>query len=224
GEKFCTGYTSNGRYAGCPHKAKITSGWRCEQCKREDDYSYCIQCSGSCINSKMRDTCKESAYYVYLATFDSTVKVGISHERRFFERLIEQGADLAAKVAFMKDGMIVRKAEQDVKRMLNCTDRMRGSEKNDRLFGNPNASVLQISKSLAILKDNFDISVFEVYDLRKFYRLENVKKKPRLIKVRDGMNISGEVVAAKGNIIVIKNGYYYSLNAHDIIEREVEFN
>ncbi|MBI5061147.1 MAG: DUF2797 domain-containing protein [Candidatus Aenigmarchaeota archaeon] len=224
GERFCTGYTINGRYSRCPNHAKISSGWRCEQCKKTDDFSFCIQCSGDCLNERQRELCKSSSYYIYLAAFDSTVKVGISHERRFFERLIEQGADFAARIAFMQDGMVVRKAEQTIKRTLNCTDRMRGHEKNERLLGDPNASVLQISKALAVLKDKFDINMLEVYDLRKFYGLEHVKKKPRMIRVRDGLRIAGDVVAAKGNIIVIKNGYFYSLNMHDIIGREVEIN
>ncbi len=224
GERLCAGYTSGGRYFPCPHGAKTSSGWRCDSCKKMDDYFYCIQCSGNCINNKQRSACRESGYFVYLAAFDSTIKVGISHERRFFERLVEQGADFAAKIAFMKDGMAVRKAEQNVKKILNCTDRMRGNEKNDRLFGNPNASVMQISKSIAVLKDQFETNTMEIYDLRRFYGLENVKKRPRMIKVRDQLNISGKVVAAKGNLMVIKNGFFYTLNAHDIIGREIAFN
>lgn len=222
GGRFCIGHFSGGKHIKCPSQEKTTHGWYCDFCRKADDFFSCIQCNGECLNHRQREGCRASTYFIYLAVFDSLLKVGISQEHRIFERLIEQGADFAAKVAFIKDGMVVRKIEQDIKKSLRCVDRIRGNEKHSRLFSDPNIAVLTITKSLATLKERFDMNVLEIYDLRKFYRLENVARRPRMITVRDDLDIRGKVIAAKGNILVIKNGFYYSLNAHDLIGREAE--
>ena len=119
GERYCIGHFSDGRHVDCPKHEKITSGWHCDFCRRADDFFTCVQCSGECINDKQRKACRENTFFIYLAVFDSMLKVGISQEHRLYERLIEQGADFAAKIAYIKDGMVVRKIEQELKKSLN---------------------------------------------------------------------------------------------------------
>ncbi|MCX6815448.1 MAG: hypothetical protein NT120_01170, partial [Candidatus Aenigmarchaeota archaeon] len=63
------------------------------------------------------------------------------------------------------------------------------------------------------------------YDLRNYYRLINVTYGPKILSLKDEMKIEGTCVAAKGNIIVFKNdNHLFSINAHDLIGRELVVN
>ena len=137
GEKSCTGYTEGGKRHECPNSARIDYGYMCNECRMNDDFFNCIQCTGAeCINARQRDSCMENNYFIYLASFDNILKVGISFERRILERLIEQGADFGAKIARVKDGKEVRCIEQDIRRHLGITDRVVSKDKHKRLFWN----------------------------------------------------------------------------------------
>ena len=48
---------------------------------------------------------------------------------------------------------------------------------------------------------------------------------PKMLKVKNGIKLEGKVVAAKGNIIILNSeDMFYSLNAHEMVGREVEIN
>ena len=224
GEKTCIGYFKAGKHYKCPYKNKTEFENNCSDCQRMDDFFHCIKCNGSsCINEKMRKECTQNNYFIYLAAFNTLLKVGISHEQRLLERLVEQGADFGAKIAFVKDGKTVRETEQKVKNYLHITDRIRGNEKQDMLFANPNLSVIRLSNAINKLKGNgFPLIHPEIYDMRKYYRLENTPSKPKKIDIKTNTKIKGRVVSAKGNILVLKNkNNFYSLNAHALIGREI---
>ena len=224
GEKLCIGYFKAGKHYKCPYKNKTEFEYSCSDCQRMDDFFRCIKCNGSsCINEKMRKECTENNYFIYLAAFNTLLKVGISHEQRIMKRLVEQGADFGAKIAFVKDGKNVRETEQKVKNHLHITDRITGNEKQDMLFANPNLSVIRLSNAINKLKGNgFPLIHPEIYDMRKYYRLENTPSKPKKIDIKTNTKIKGRVVSAKGNILVLENkNNFYSLNAHALIGREI---
>lgn len=223
-EKLCIGYFKDGRHYKCPYKNKTEFERSCSDCQRMDDFFRCIKCDGtSCINEKMRKKCIENNYFIYLAAFHTLLKVGISHEQRFLERLVEQGADFGAKIAFIKDGKNVREIEQKVKDYLNITDRITGEEKYSMLFANPNISVIRLCNAINKLKGNgFPLINPEIYDLRKYYRLENILTKPKKMDIKTNVKINGRVVSAKGNILILRNkNSFYSLNVHSLIGREI---
>lgn len=227
GEKHCTGYFSGGSYFPCPSDRAIESGWNCNECRLMDDFFMCIKCTGEeCINRRQRASCEESMYYVYLAAFGSLIKVGISHERRLLERLIEQGADFGAKVACVKDGKDVRSMEQEIMKHLNIVDFVRGNMKQQRIFTDPNACVASIFSSIRALRTNgFSQHLVppEIYDLRDYYNLSKISYNPEPVCVEKGLELSGTVVAAKGNVLVVRSGQrLYSINAHDMLGRDVE--
>lgn len=227
--KKCVGYYRGGRHSECPQQRTIESGWCCNECRLNDDYFLCMQCNGSeCINRKQRKECSENVYYIYLAAFSGVLKVGISLERRVLERLVEQGADLGALVALVKDGKEVRLVEQRIAKELSITDRIRGAQKHELIFGNPNLAAINIFNAIKKLRENgFGEYIIppEIYDLRPYYRLENIFGTPEKISVSDGCVVDGSVVAAKGNIMILENkGSFYSLNSHDLIGREIESN
>lgn len=226
GKKTCIGYYSGGRNFLCPEERALDSGWCCNECKMNDDYFLCMQCTGKeCINPKQREECSETVYYIYLAAFSSILKVGISLERRIMERLIEQGADLGALIALVKDGKDVRLIEQQISSELKIVDRIRGYQKHELIFGNPNAAAINIFNAIKKLQGR-DFSRYtikpEIYDLRPYYKLHNVLSGTRKIDVSDGCELKGRVVAAKGNIMILENGgRFFSLNSHDIIGHEI---
>jgi len=225
GKKMCIGFYKNGKHNPCPKSREILTDWFCRDCIKKDDFFLCVKCDGSdCINEKQRGSCKENNYFIYLAAFDNILKVGISYEFRFLERLVEQGADLAAKIVFLKDGKKARQMEQEIKQQLNVVDRIRGFQKHEILFGDPNKCAVNIMNALSKLEKNgFDIKDTEIYDLRNYYRLGNILSKPQKIEIKENTELKGEVVSAKGNIIVFRNEEsFFSINSHDIIGRVVE--
>lgn len=224
GKKTCVGYYSEGKMAECPAQRELEHGWSCNECKINDDYALCMQCTGEeCINRKQRQECSESVYYIYLAAFSDILKVGISFERRIMERLVEQGADLGALIALVKDGKEVRLVEQQIAKHLNITDRIRGFQKHGLIFGNPNAAAANITGAIKKLNGFQKHTIKpEIYDLRPYYRLDRILGETQRISVSEGTEIAGEVVAAKGNIMVLeKDGGFYSLNSHDLIGRQM---
>ncbi|MBI3190926.1 DUF2797 domain-containing protein [archaeon] len=227
GERRCIGHFSNGKHVPCPDNRLLDSGYNCNECKLNDDFFMCMKCDGSvCMNEKLRNNCIENKFFVYLAAFDSVIKVGISQQFRLIERLIEQGADFGAKIAAVKDGKEVRVIEQEISSYLNIVDRLTGDQKHKLLFGNPNKSIQMLVSSINSLKNN-GVSKYmvptEIYDLRSYYKLDSVSFEPRKIKMGDNVNIQGDVVAAKGNIVILKtDSGFQSFNAHDLIGRHVE--
>ncbi|MBI2971086.1 MAG: DUF2797 domain-containing protein [Candidatus Aenigmarchaeota archaeon] len=227
GEKFCTGFVRDSRHYPCPDQRKIDYGSNCAACRSEDWFSLCMACTGDvCINPKRREDCKTEHYYMYLAAFDGVLKVGISHESRLLKRLVEQGADMGAKIGYLQDGKDVREAEQRVKELLKVTDRMRGDQKHSLLFGSPNKAAPSLRTAIAVLRDqNFPWLIKpEIYDLRDYYRLHTVVKQPTYLQIKEHAAIAGSVVAAKGNLVVFRTAEgFLTLNAHDMIGRSITF-
>lgn len=226
GEKSCIGHFAGGRHSKCPSSAKITTGFYCNECRLRDDFFLCVQCDGSrCINMKRREDCKEEKYFVYLAAFDSLIKVGISMEFRVLERLVEQGADMAAKVGMVTDGLLARKLEQEISASIGVVDRVRGDRKHELIFGSPNNAAIALFNAINRLRaTSFAPHMIypQIYDFRKYYRMNRVPKMPKKIHVKEDEEIAGTVVAAKGNLIVLENHDYHALNAHELIGREIE--
>ncbi|MBI4019253.1 MAG: DUF2797 domain-containing protein [Candidatus Aenigmarchaeota archaeon] len=226
GRKRCTGYSRNGKRIECPESAEAGES-KCGNCMLRDNFFMCIKCTGNeCLNPARREECRKEKYFIYLSAFDSLLKVGISQSYRLRERLVEQGADFAAKIAEVQDGKTVRLVEQGIASALGITDRVGGAEKQKRIFGDPNASVKQLLSAISQLQNSgFNEYLInpEIYDLREYYRLGNVLSSPTPIAVKEGTEISGKVTAAKGNILILENeGAFLSLNAHDIIGRTME--
>ena len=78
-------------------------------------------------------------------------------------------------------------------------------------------------KTINKLKGNgFPLITPEIYDMRKYYRLENTPTKPDRLDVKTDMKIIGRTVSAKGNILILKNKKkFYSINVHRLIGREI---
>lgn len=225
GERRCTGFFLGSRHVECSEKRKLEFGSQCNSCILKDKFSLCIRCTGDkCINEKRRDDCTKEKYVIYLAAFNSILKVGISLEVRLLERLVEQGADFGAIVGRVTDGLTVRRIEQEISATLGITDRVRGDQKKRMLFCNPNIAMTNINQAIEKLKDKFSQYVIQpqIFDLRKYYRLHNVFFDPQELSILEDTKLKGSIVAAKGNILVIENGGFSVFNAHEMLGREIE--
>ena len=225
GKRMCIGFYREGKHFPCKNNRE-TDDKNCNECKLEDDYFFCIRCDGSqCINPKKRDECEDNFYYIYLAAFDSLLKVGISYEYRIMERLVEQGADFGAKIARVKDGKLVREMEQKIRQEINITDRITGRQKHGALFCDPNNAMRNILKAVTALKSNgFAKHMIspEIFDLREHYNLHNILTAPEQLEMSEGTKVKGHAVATKGNLIIFRDeNKFYSMNAHDLIGREI---
>lgn len=241
GRKICAGYFSGGRHFKCPEAVEVGLASTCSACRQRDDWFGCIQCSGElskqtdifgesksvpsiCKNPKQRDGCAKNRYWLYLAAFDRQLKVGVSHERRFFERLIEQGADFGCRLGIVQDGWHARALEQKVARHLELPDKIDGATKQALLFGEPNRSIASIATAITKLKDGrlFDVRP-EIFDFRKHYRLSNVLIRPRPVQLMAGVRLVGDVLATKGNIVVMQTAAgTISFDAQRLVGYDVE--
>ena len=86
----------------------------CYECGMKDEWQACLKCDGSLCtqdDSETREHCSSAAYCVYLASFGSIVKAGVSLEERALKRWVEQGADYAVKIASGLNGKTGRVLE-----------------------------------------------------------------------------------------------------------------
>lgn len=227
GEKRCVGYAKNGKHFDCPKMRAVDNERVCRECALNDDFFMCMKCTGQeCINEPQRPSCTENKYFIYLAAFNSILKVGVSYQFRVMERLIEQGADMGAKIGFVKDGKLAREIEQKISRELNIIDRVSGIDKQKMLFGNINVAAMNIFNAFAKLRSNGFGSYLinpEIYNLQSVYRLSAVERMPSPVDMKEGAMIEGDVLAAKGNIIVFRNeAGMFSVNASKLLGCVIE--
>jgi len=94
------------------------------------------------------------------------------------------------------------------------------------LFGNINVAAMNIFNAYNKLKSNGLSSYLinpEIYNLQGIYRLSEVKQMPSPFDLREGARIEGDILAAKGNIVVIKNGSgLFSVNASKLLGCGIE--
>ncbi|HLC77434.1 MAG TPA: DUF2797 domain-containing protein [archaeon] len=229
GKRTCIGYNKNGTHFECPSKRSVDNERVCRECALNDDFFMCMKCTGEeCINEPQRPSCMENKYFIYLAAFSSMLKVGISYEFRILERLIEQGADMGAKIGMVKDGKLAREVEQKISKELNISDRISGVDKQRMLFGSPNVASMNIFNAYNKLRTNGVSSHLinpEIYNLQSIYRVSSISNMPLSIDVKEGAAVEGDIVAAKGNIIIVKNSTgLFSINASKMVCCDVELN
>lgn len=122
-KKYCVGNKDvvSHEYIGCPNGAEVDrNASKCPECDNSDKLKYCVRCTGKQCFVKDNAALSRCAHehFVYLAFFpDSTVKVGVSHGRRKYARLLEQGALYSYLIASCRSGKEARQLEDEIKSM-----------------------------------------------------------------------------------------------------------
>lgn len=114
-DKTCVGMMEDNEYIPCPQQVKLTKNATCLRCSPPAiPRLECIfepRCTGERCSSPPFCT---RPHVVYLALYGNLIKVGMTSEKRFKERIIEQGADAASIIFTCENRLEARKLEKEV--------------------------------------------------------------------------------------------------------------
>jgi hypothetical protein len=142
GGRHCTGRydLGSGQSQPCPDAAALTPEQpeQCTRCWRATGFNPAFYFALEVSPQQERRNLEP--HLVYLAHFGaSTVKVGITHERRGIHRLLEQGARSGAVIARFENAHRARALEEAVARQLGVPETVRAARKR-HLLGAPFSS------------------------------------------------------------------------------------
>ncbi|MFA6213849.1 MAG: DUF2797 domain-containing protein [Candidatus Micrarchaeia archaeon] len=194
----CIGYRAPDGYRECGNGAIHTR--QCPTCSARD-MSRAYTKGDFSGYPELYEAAKKEEYALYLAGFgDDIVKCGVTRKERFVQRMLEQGADFGAIVGLFLGPDEIYHAEAAVQSRFNLSNSVRISQKMRRLefdhaFARENFSsmvdmVLE-SGALPGIKP-------EIMELSPHY--------PRVRHAKETHTIIGEVLGAKGEILLFKSG------------------
>jgi hypothetical protein len=235
-ERRCIGYhqlnTSSQRrqLTPCPTSSIARGGPQCPSCIARDTAVPCLRCRGeTCTASEtVRENCLKSEAYVYLAVFGEKLKVGVTTENRYITRWVEQGADAAFRI-LTGNGSEVRYLEHLIHTHLGVPESVRAGLKTSTLGKED-----KIKQALLILEEtrqrvNQITSSNQRFNedpwiLFPHYNIPVIKQKPIILKVADGLSVTGEVVGVKGPILLLRNSeVFFVLGLSALLGRKIEF-
>ena len=256
GKKYCIGNKDiiNHEYIGCPNRAEINSKvLKCSACDYNDKLKYCVRCTGKQCFVKDKDVllrCNHR-HFVYLAFFpNNLVKVGVSHERRKYSRLLEQGALYSYIIASCQSGKIARQIESDI-RGLGIKDKVTSTNKihNMKSFDINHADEIlsQVYNSIIEKIDNIDYGEFQLirppekyvqkeihsiiakvlkkntYQLTLWSLIDDWTIEDNTIEILNSITaFCGQIVAFIGSIAILKEeNQYYLYDFKQLYGREI---
>jgi hypothetical protein len=114
--KVCIGsWDDEGSYRPCPKQTPVTKFAQCQECSREffipdQECLFEPKCHGEKCDWEF---CKRE-HMLYIAFYDTRMKVGMSSSRRIDKRLIEQGADAYSVIGKFPDRLEARETEKKI--------------------------------------------------------------------------------------------------------------
>ncbi|OGD56291.1 hypothetical protein A3K78_03990 [Candidatus Bathyarchaeota archaeon RBG_13_52_12] len=234
----CIGYhhlasqTSPGewrRLTPCPTSSLARGGPQCPSCQARDAAAPCLRCRGETCTAvgSVRDACRDSQAYVYLAAFGGKLKVGVTREGRYMTRWVEQGADAAIRVLAGNDSE-ARRLEHLIHTQLGVPESIRFGVKASTLGRED-----KVKQALILLEETrrrvhplaFPNQRFneDPWILAPHYNIPAIKQKPILLKVEDGVAVTGEVVGVKGPALLLRRGEaFFVLGLSALLGRSIE--
>ncbi len=224
GPRRCVGYRdSQGRDRRCPERALVKSGQkRCGPCSAMDFYDECVYCDGSICRAspERRERCRNANYSVYATVFgDAILKVGVSVRERLMIRWLEQGADVGAVLAEIRDGKRARTLERLLSQNANVTKSVRFGRKLDALTRPISLAeaekMVQSFCDSAVFSEAFSKSGLEPQKLKlrlldSYYGLPQVDTVPNVwpggSRGLHGQQILGEILGMKGPLLLVETG------------------
>jgi len=213
----------------CPNGAEIERGIRCRRCTLLDVARSCLLCIGEkCLADPVtRQVCEEAVAYVYLASFGAkSIKAGVSHENRIPKRWIEQGADIAKRV-LVGNGREVRSFEKRIQDELGVLRQVKTKEKVSFMGGSSDLALsIQLLNTLeSKVHEKFPKKHHfheEPWILFPHYRVPHLDRRPLELRVREGLEVSGQVLGVKGPILLLKVGDSpFALDLNRLIGRRI---
>jgi len=124
-DRTCIGsWDGEGLYRECPKHASVTKFSQCQECSKEffvpdQECLFEPKCDGTkcLVQDRSWEFCRRE-HVVYVAFYDTRMKIGMSSSRRIDERLIEQGADAYSIIGAFPNRISARTAEKDISERL----------------------------------------------------------------------------------------------------------
>lgn len=242
--KYCIGFHSQDEYhhyEPCPETKKLEIGTQCGRCKGADVLFPCLVCDGSKCHAieRIKEICDITPTSVYITLFDNYFKVGVSKKDRLFKRWLEQGADFAAEIATIPNGMLAREIESKLSQVFEISKTVRFSRKIRNLGGTNDKStagkrennITEFGRSLRAISDwvsgNYgsDCAVREplVCDLSSYYTLRSDGKATRINESKIE-TLAGSFRGMKGSILSINdNGADFLFDVREFRGRASQF-
>jgi len=220
-KRICIGYfDDDGRYVICPRQNAVSRFSQCQECSAESflPYQECLfepRCDGEICDI---DFCRRE-HVLYVAFYDTRMKLGMSSTRRVERRLVEQGADAFAIVGRLPTRRKAREAEKSISARLGIPQAMRSdvvlrnlARKVDRQGIEGRYEGLRITLSEAYRFDPGPLQWLEGYPID--LPLANVPK----LEETTGIH-KGGFVGVKGRWLIFESGGLKALNLSDLPSR-----
>ncbi len=221
--KVCVGYfNDDGRHVPCPGRTPVSRFDQCPDCSSESfmPYQECIfepRCDGETCDLEF---CRRE-HVLYVAFFDTKMKIGMSSTRRVDRRLVEQGADAFSVIGAFPSRRKAREAEKGISTRLRLPQFHRQEELLKSLSKPVNVGGIE-SRHRALV-----LTLGEMYGLRpeplKFldgYPIElPLKQAPRLLYPWG--RHSGAPIGIKGRWLIYESAGMKALDLSDLPARFV---
>jgi hypothetical protein len=202
----CIGFRTPDGYCSCPNSAIHTR--QCPTCSALDiSRAYTVgDFSGY---PALYEEAKSQEYVLYLAGFgQDIVKCGVTRKERFENRMREQGADFGAIVATYLGPDEVYGAEAMLQSRFNFANSVRLAQKIRRLEFDTGIARENFKEALGIVSASGIFPSFspKTADFSQDY--------PRVKKPQETHSILGEILGAKGEILLFKSesGRHFAVN------------
>jgi hypothetical protein len=221
--KTCVGYfDDDDLHVPCPTHAPVSRFVQCPDCSGESflPFQECVfepKCDGEKCDI---DFCRRE-HILYLAFYNTNVKIGMSSTRRIERRLIEQGADAFALVGSFPTRKTAREEEKRLSSRLGIPQAFR-QEVVLRGFakGVDAAGIEEKHSDLAsAIEAQFGLEVGAIDWLEDYPIALPLESAPHL-KDTAGTH-SGELIGIKGKWLIYDSGEVSALNLSDIPSRYV---
>lgn len=189
---------------------------QCIECEKKDAFLPCVKCHGdNCAGGKeAREFCEKEKFNVYLALFGGVVKVGVSNEKRLYERLLEQGADIGAKIA-EGNGKICRQIEKKISNA-GIKDMVGYQTKIMALNRVHSEMLAQAHEFLKKSMPEHILSSIKILDFQKHY--PKIEKSPIYLHIAP-MHLSEKIIGAKGQLLFFESGKV--INMKKLVARKI---
>jgi hypothetical protein len=179
----------------------------------------CLACTGAQCSSlkKAAALCNVTPTSVYLVTFGSEIKVGVSIRERIIKRWVEQGADWGVEVGFGPNGSIARLIEDEVSQSIGISKLARLAKKLESI-GRTEPEPPELGR---LASRCFDLASSKYPDFRQGdtgpidlqprYNLK-ISRTPAKFDVSRAGQIKGEFLGMKGPIFMFQSEIPYAVD------------
>ncbi|NHJ87061.1 MAG: DUF2797 domain-containing protein [Asgard group archaeon] len=234
--KYCIGYnTFNGNRVPCPNNEVLSSNRvQCQSCSFNEFYICRAICQGDFCHPSSEDArnfCWNTDAFVYITSVAGKIKVGSSTNP--LRRWLNQGSDAGISIAVGK-GLEPRALEYHIGLDKKYKMAIRTNQKLKFLGSKINRESIQadITDALDEIYSNVKSNIMipreklePITFLDSYYgSLNSLQSRPLEMKNdKAGLEVSGEIVGVKGDILVLKNvETYYAVNLNNLTGYFVE--